>query len=119
MSLVLLTADLMQSSQIAGAASRIGKPLRVFRSPDALWAALEAEPAGLVIVDLALPALDIPGLIAHLRALPNGAPRTLAYGSHVHTERLATARDAGCDQVVSRGQFHAQMDQLLAGNGPL
>jgi DNA-binding response OmpR family regulator len=114
MSVALVTADLMQSSQIGGAATRIGEQLRVFGSAHALCAALAAEPARLVVVDLALPGLDVSALIAQLRALPGGAPRTLAYGSHVHVERLAAARDAGCDQVVSRGQFHAQMDQLLS-----
>ena len=115
----LLTADLMQSSQVAGAALRAAVQLRVFSSADALWAALSEAPSGedsvrLVIVDLALPGLDIRGLLSRLEALPSGKPRTLAFGPHVHADRLAAAREAGCDQVVSRGQFHAQMEQLLS-----
>ena len=103
----LLTADLMQMSQVAGAAQRVSAQLRVFPSVDALCAALSEatapeEAARLVVVDLTLPGVDIRDLIARLQTLPAGKPRTLAFGSHVHTERLAAAREAGCDQVVSR-----------------
>jgi CheY-like chemotaxis protein len=117
--LALLTADLMQTSQVAGAAQRVGGRLRVFATVDALTSALAAansadETARLVIVDLTLPGLDVAALMAGLRALPLGQPRTLAFGPHVHADRLAAALAAGCERVVSRGQFHAQMDALLA-----
>ena len=115
----LLTADLMQSSQVAGAAQRAAAQLRVFSSADALCAALAEAPsaeeaARLVIVDLAAPGLDVRSLLSQLDALPMGKPPTLAFGPHVHTERLNAAREAGCDQVISRGQFQAQMDMLLS-----
>lgn len=113
MSIALLCADLMQSSQVSGAAQRVGTPLRVFSSADALLAGLAAEPARLVIVDLALPGLDPARLCSALQELPAGMPRTLAFGAHVHRERLEQAREAGCDLVVSRGEFHARMDALL------
>jgi hypothetical protein len=38
----------------------------------------------------------------------------LAYGPHVHEDRLAAARAAGCDAVVSRGQLDREADSLLA-----
>jgi DNA-binding response OmpR family regulator len=119
MFVALLTADLLQSSQVAGAARLANARLRVFSSADALCAALSEaalpeEGARLVIVDLALPGLDIRALVERLQTLAAGKPRMLAFGPHVHTERLAAAREAGCDQVISRGQFHSQMDELLA-----
>lgn len=113
MSVALLTTDLMQSSQVSGAAQRVGTQLRVFSAADALCSALAAEPARLVVIDLSLPGLDVPALMARLQQLPAGPPRTLAFGPHVHRDRLAQAREAGCQQVVSRGQFHAEMDGLL------
>jgi hypothetical protein len=117
--IALLSADLMQGSQIAGAAQRVSARLRSFSTVDSLCAALAEIPspeevARLVIVDLSLPGLDVPALMARFETLPAGKPRTLAFGPHVHADRLAAAREAGCDQVVSRGQFHAQMEELLA-----
>ena len=117
--IALLSADLMQGSQIAGAAQRVGAVLRTFSSADSLFNAISPANSGddsprLVIVDLAVPGLDVRALLARLETLPAGKPRTLAFGPHVHAERLAAAREAGCDQVISRGQFHAQMDELLA-----
>jgi len=114
MSVALLTADLMLGSQVVGAAARVGEQLRAFATIDQLCEALAAAPASLVIVDLSLPGLDVSGLISRLHVLPHGSPRTLAFGSHVHVDRLAAARTAGCDRVVSRGQFHAQVDEFLA-----
>jgi CheY-like chemotaxis protein len=113
MTAAILTADLMLSSQVAGAAARTRQPLRTFSSTEPCCTALAEEPVELLLIDLALPALDVTALIQRLRELPGGAPRTLAFGSHVHHGRLAAAREAGCDEVLSRGQFHAQMDQLL------
>lgn len=113
MSIALLSADLMHSSQVSGAAQRVGTPLRAFSSAGALLASVGAEPVDLVIIDLALPGLEIGALLAALQKLPAGAPRTLAFGAHVHRERLDRARESGCDQVVSRGEFHARMDELV------
>jgi hypothetical protein len=67
----------------------------------------------LVLVDLGAPSLNIEALVEHVRAVPGAAPRIVAFGSHVHVERLAAAREAGCDTVMSRGQFFARLDEVL------
>lgn len=77
-------------------------------------AALECEPeqASLLIIDLGAPLNDIAAIVAHFKS-KSPPPRILAFGPHVHEERLAAAREAGCDEVVSRGQFFTQMDALV------
>ena len=73
----------------------------------------QGQSLDLVIVDLSLPGLDLGELIAGLRALPN-SPRTIVgFAPHVHEAALLAAQQAGCDVVMSRGQFNAQLDELL------
>ena len=37
----------------------------------------------------------------------------IAYGAHVDEAALADAAEAGCDQVLTRGQFNQQYAELL------
>ena len=76
---------------------------------------IQAENASLLIVDLSVPALDVAALIEQLRLRDATATRVIAFGPHVHEARLAAAREAGCDEVVSRGQFFSQLDTLVSG----
>lgn len=40
------------------------------------------------------------------------AARLIAYAPHVHTARLAAAREAGFDQVMTRGQFDSWLTRI-------
>ena len=111
--LVLLTADLTVISRVEGAAARAGAKVRVVSSESQAVECCAAESAECIIIDLSLPSLDLKALVAQLTSATPTAPRAIAFGPHVHEERLAAARDAGCNEVVSRGQFFAQLDTLL------
>lgn len=121
MDVLLLTTDLIVSSLAGGAASRQAKALVTAGSAAALLERLgqnqqstsPAQPR-LVLIDLSTTGLNVRELVASLRALATPV-RVIAFGPHVHEQRLAEARDAGCDRVVSRGQFQSQIDALLAG----
>jgi CheY-like chemotaxis protein len=65
-----------------------------------------------VLVDLTTPGLDVRELIAKLRA-GERPPSVVAYAPHVHEQTLAAAAEAGCDLVLTRGQFNGQIDGLL------
>jgi len=116
MSIALVCNDLMSGAQISAAAARSGERLLTFSSPAALVAALAgelaAEPPRLVIVDLAAPGLDLGAVIGAARAVGPGA-EIVAFGAHVQANRLAAARQAGCDRVLTRGQFFGQIDGAL------
>ena len=113
MSCALLTLDLACSSQVTGAAARTAQPLEVVSTIEAL-AAAAARGATTILVDLNAPSLDLAELVRRVREVSNPSPRIIAFGPHVHEARLAAARGAGCDQVISRGQFYSQLDALLA-----
>ena len=112
MPVVLLSADLMLTSQAAGAAARQQLELVTVSSEDQLVDA--ANGATMAIVDLAFSGLQISAVCERLEALPESPQRIIAFGPHVHQQRLDAARAAGCDEVMSRGQFHSAMDALFA-----
>lgn len=116
---ILLTSDLMLASQAQGAALRAARTLEIDSTPAQL---IERLTAGngldtareyLVAIDLASPGLDIAAVVRQLRDLAIPPRVILAFGPHVQTVRLADARAAGCDQVLTRGQFHAQFESIL------
>lgn len=114
MSVLLLTTDLSCSSQVSGAAARLGVPLGTVMNPAQLMnRAAESSPA-VVILDLNTPLLDCRELVPQLKALSSPPSTIIAFGPHVHEARLAAAREAGCDRVLARGQFYAQVEQILA-----
>jgi CheY-like chemotaxis protein len=115
MTIVLVSSDLSVLSRVEGAASGVGKKVWAVSNAAQAVDAFKAENAGLVIVDLSAPALDVAALIEQLRSAGAGAAKVVAFGPHVHEARLAAAREAGCDEVVSRGQFFSQLDTFVAG----
>lgn len=111
---IMLTADLMFSSRVASAATMLGVPLNVCMSPARLSEQLaESGPTTrLVIVDSTLPRLDWTALVATVR---EQAPLAaiVAFGPHVDVAALEAAAAAGCDVVLTRGQFQQCYASLL------
>ena len=113
MTIVLLSSDLMVVSRVAGAVAQQGSELRTFADSQQAAKSCRNLGARMLIVDLATPALDIANLVSTVKDGSDTAPTIVAFGPHVHEERLAAACEAGCDRVVSRGQFMGQLDTLL------
>jgi len=116
MQVVLLSNDLMVVSRVTSAAATSNADVRAAGNTAAAFAMHVERPANLVVVDLGLPALELAELVTNLKANDERAVQVVAFGPHVHTERLAAARQAGCDSVLSRGQFFAQVDSILSSS---
>jgi len=116
MAVVLLTGDLTVISRVEGAAKQIGSQVRAFASASQVFDSGIVERAGLLIVDLSTPSLEVKTFIEQLREATRSRPRVVAFGPHVHEERLEAARQAGCDEVVSRGEFFVRIGSILAGS---
>jgi CheY-like chemotaxis protein len=114
MTVLFLTNDLMFTSRVAGVAARLGMPLKTAATPTALSELLAAEPDSLVLIDLTVPRVDPRALLAELKASATPRRAIIAYGPHVQENRLAEATAAGCDEVLTRGQFNAHMEETLA-----
>ncbi len=110
---LLLSDDLIFASRIAGTARVLGLEVRQVRHADRLAELAGQTQARCVIVDLAFPGLDLPGLMRQLGEA--GAPRVVAYGSHVDAESLRAARAAGCAPVLPRSKFVEDLARELAG----
>ena len=114
MRVLLVTTDLMISSHVEGAAKRQAAPLVVASYADALER-MQQEGFDLVAVDLTTVSGDLQHELQRLRKLCPLESKLLAFGPHVHKAKLEAAQAAGFDLVLSRGEFHAKVDQLLAG----
>lgn len=108
---LFLSSDLMFSSRVVGAAQALGVQVQLVAAPSLLADKTTAD-CRIAFVDLALDGLNLP---AAVQAIRSGAPqaRIIAYGAHVDEAALAAASDAGCDTVLTRGQFHKQYVDLL------
>lgn len=112
MNALLISTDLMALSAADGAAQRAGVTLRTVSPNTAATATAEGSPR-VIAIDLTAPIDDLAALVATLREAAPGVA-IIAYGPHVHEARLAAAQEAGCDHVLSRGQFHKGFGELLA-----
>jgi CheY-like chemotaxis protein len=118
LSILFVTNDLVFPSRVFGSAGRLSTELIVVMSVAKLADELaKTEDVSLVIVDLNTPAIKLVDLVATVRFTGKRPITIVAYGPHVHAERLEAARNAGCDEVLTRGQFSARMDALLASWG--
>ena len=72
---------------------------------------LDDVDAEVVVVDL-----SVPGAVDGVRALRErgSTARVIAYGRHTATDVLADARRAGCDRVLARSAFFADVAGALA-----
>lgn len=98
MKILLVSTDLMTSSQLQGAAASVGAEL-VTCGPATAVASASAEAPALVVIDLTAKVEDIATVVTAA-----GQP-VLAFGPHVHEQKLAAAAEAGCAEVFTRGQF--------------
>ncbi len=109
---MLISADLFFTSKVSSTANSLGFQMDVTGNPEVSVSQLREADYACVFVDVTVPGLDVAALI---EALPKGnRPQVIAFGPHVQTGRLEEARQAGCDEVLPRSRFSAELPQLLA-----
>jgi hypothetical protein len=104
---IALVRDLMFSSRIIATARSLGREVKVVREPGKL---AEAGGAGLLIVDLNLEGA-IEAAVAWKGTTAGG--RAVGFVSHVDTQTIQRAREAGIDRVMARGEFVRVLADLL------
>jgi DNA-binding NarL/FixJ family response regulator len=112
---LLLSDDLLFTSRITGTARDLGLVVKVGRSAEALLNLARQQTPRCVLVDLSHPGLVLADLLRQLGEVCTPLPRLVAYGSHVDAETLRAARAAGCDPVLPRSQFVAELPRALPG----
>jgi PleD family two-component response regulator len=111
--------DLMFSSKIRAAAGQLGIAVTFARSSAAALAAMRESAPALVILDLNNPRTDPLGTVTAMKSDPaTTGIRTVGYASHVQTDVIDAARQAGVDEVMARSAFTARLSEILASAGP-
>jgi len=111
---LLLSRDLIFTSKITGTARELGHRVMVAGNTALAVSMIEQWKPVVVFVDLAAGELvSPPALMAYQNATP-GTP-FVAFGSHVDTIALEAARAAGCDPVMPRSKFSAELPELIRG----
>jgi CheY-like chemotaxis protein len=106
--------DLFFATRIAETARQLGVSIVFATSGQAIVDKASGGPA-LVILDLAAAPLDPIGLIAKLKADSGARPaRVIGFVNHERTDLIEQARQAGCDEVLTRGAFTKSLPDLLA-----
>ena len=102
-SVAAYTPDLMDRSKISAAV------------PDCRFVARPEALVGLAGCDVVVVDLSKRGVLDVLAELCGTGVRVIAYGAHVDKELLATATEAGCDEVLPRSQFFSRIPELVGG----
>jgi PleD family two-component response regulator len=106
--------DLMFSSKIKTAANQLGVDLRFSRSVDGALETMRKNPTTLVIFDLNNARIDALAIVAAMKGDPALASiATVGYASHVQTDIINAARQAGVGEVLARSAFSQQVGEIL------
>ncbi len=108
--IVVHVRDLLFSSRIGETARRLGYRFRAARSLDDLRAALESQPA-LVMIDLTSSDLDPDAALREIDAAGRSAP-VLGWSTHVLWKATKPLHDR-FDRVVTRETLTAELPELL------
>ncbi len=108
-------SDLFFASKITETAKHVGMQVEFAGSAEALLAKVSEAPAR-IILDLNQQNLGPVALIGKLKADPALAnvPVT-AFVNHECTDLIEEAKQAGCDEVLTRGAFSQSLPELLGG----
>ena len=105
--------DMMFSSKVT--ASARGKPIEWLKRGTKVADAVAASSPDVVLIDLAAPQLDAINAIREIKAGPCKGCTVVGYIDHTREDVIAAARAAGCDQVMTKGEFARRLPELLEG----
>ncbi|MCS7054857.1 MAG: DUF309 domain-containing protein [Thermoflexales bacterium] len=106
--IVALVDDLLFQQPIASAAQHLGYAVEFAEPTDDVVAYLVARQPQLIIVDLNVRSVDWERWVMAAKTSPATRKMPiLAFGAHMDAARIAQARKAGCDAVISNGAFMA------------
>jgi PleD family two-component response regulator len=106
--------DLLFSSKIRNTAKLTGVELVFARTPEEILSQARALKPALIIFDLNSAKADPINTVSALRSDPSlKTLPTMGFVSHVDTELILAAREAGVDEVMARSAFAANLAKIL------
>ena len=110
---LLLSRDLIFTSKITGTARELGYRFLVAGNVALARTMIEQQRPRVILVDLAAGEVVSPQSLIAYQQLAGPQTPLVAFGSHVDTESLAAAREAGCAEVMPRSKFSAELPALI------
>jgi CheY-like chemotaxis protein len=114
MVILAIVDDLMFTSKIKTTAGQLGVPVTFARSRESALAEMRKSTPALVIFDLNSGRTDPLGTVAAMKGDPAlAAIPTIGFVSHVRTDVIDAARQAGVGEIMARSSFTAQLPEIL------
>ncbi len=111
MAVILAVRDLVFRSKVLAAAERLAADVRIAPRGTPLEEAARALGPGTLVVDLAEP-----GVVEQVGAAKRaGASRVVGFLGHLQGDLMEASLRAGVDEVLTRGQFVARLEEILRG----
>ncbi len=112
--ILALVDDLMFTSKIKTTATRLGVPLVFARSPESALAEMRKSRPSLVILDLNSVRTQPLATVAAMKSDPALAEiPAIGFVSHVQTDLIDAARQAGVAEVLPRSAFTMHLPEIL------
>lgn len=109
--ILYFAADLLWASRIKATADALGLAARPVRTTDMLEARLADSAPAALVVDLDKPDVALALIAAAAGRTPK--LKIVAWGPHVEKVTLQQARNAGADEVLTRGAFDHNLEEIL------
>lgn len=105
--------DLMFSSKVNAAAH--GKKIDWLPRGTPVAEHVAATRPDVLLIDLASPKLDAINAVKAIKSGECKGVTVIGYLDHTREDLIEAARAAGCDQVMSKGEFARRLPELLDG----
>jgi CheY-like chemotaxis protein len=115
-----LVSDLFFSARVRETAKQLGLPCEILKDPAGLVDRVRQAGAGAVVIaDMNLKTGDAVAAVRALRADPaTQKVPVIGFLHDVQEELMLAAEQAGCDQVLSKGQLTRRLPDLLGAKAP-
>jgi len=110
---LLLCRDLIFTTKVKGTAAALGYRIQVAGDPLLAKSLIQTSQPRVVFVDLTAGEMAAPSALSAYLKLAGPAVWFVAFGPHVEAQSLNLARAAGCQAVLTRSKFAAELPELM------
>jgi hypothetical protein len=110
---LLLCRDLIFTTKVKGTAAALGYQILVASDLPLAKSLIETSRPQVVFIDLTAGELAAPSALSAYRKLASRGTCFVGFGPHVDADMLAAAKAAGCQLVLTRSKFAAELPELL------
>jgi len=110
---LLLCRDLIFTTKVKGTAAALGYRIQVAGDPLLARSLIETSRPRVVFVDLTAGEMVAPGALSAYLKLAGPDVWFVAFGPHVEAKSLIAATASGCQAVLTRSKFAAELPELM------